>query len=166
MNAPYVPTPQVVVDEMLKQANLTQEDLVYDLGCGDGRILIAAAKQFGCRGIGFDLDLDLVARARENAREAGVEDLVTIEVRDIFTVDLKDASVVMLYLLPTVNTKLVPQLLELKPGTRIVSHDFGIQGYKPDHLITVPVEGAPDHLVHVWLRPLVETAMPTENKKP
>jgi len=162
-NAPYIPTPQAVVDEMLKQARVTQDDVVYDLGCGDGRIVITAAKEFGCRAVGYEIDPELVALARKQAREAGVEDLVTIEQQDIFTVDLRDASVVMLYLLPAMNEKLVPQLLKLKPGARIVCHDFAIQGYKPDRRTTLSLEDSGEHLIHVWERPLGETAAPEES---
>lgn len=165
-NAPYIPTPQLIVDEMLKQAKVTKDDVVYDLGCGDGRILITAAKEFGCRGVGFDIDPDLVALARKQVQEAGVEELVTIEQQDIFKIDLQEATVVTLYLLPAMNEKLVPQLLRLKPGARIVCHDFPIKGYKADHLTTVPKADGGVSVIHVWERPLSETADPTKAWRP
>ena len=121
----YVPTPPAVVDAMLKMANVTSTDVVYDLGCGDGRIPIAAAQKYGARGIGIDIDPLRVAEAIENAKLAGVTDKVTFLNQDLFTSDFKDATVVTLYLLPSLNEKLRPKLqAELKPGTRIVSHAF------------------------------------------
>lgn len=121
----YVPTPPAVVDAMLKIANVSSSDVVYDLGCGDGRIPIAAAQKYGARGIGIDIDPARIAEAKENAKAAGVADKVTFLEQDLFTSDFKDATVVTLYLLPTLNQKLMPKLkAELKPGTRIVSHAF------------------------------------------
>jgi cyclopropane fatty-acyl-phospholipid synthase-like methyltransferase len=121
----YVPTPPAVVDAMLKIANVSSSDVVYDLGCGDGRIPIAAAQKYGARGIGIDIDPARIAEAKENAKAAGVTDKVTFLEQDLFTSDFKDATVVTLYLLPTLNQKLMPKLkAELKPGTRIVSHAF------------------------------------------
>ncbi len=121
----YVPTPPAVVDAMLKMANVTSTDVVYDLGCGDGRIPIAAAQKYGARGVGIDIDPARIAEANENAKAAGVTDKVTFLNQDLFTSDLKDATVVTLYRLPSLNEKLMPKLkAELKPGTRIVSHAF------------------------------------------
>jgi cyclopropane fatty-acyl-phospholipid synthase-like methyltransferase len=121
----YVPTPQAVVDAMLKMANVTGRDVVYDLGCGDGRIPITAAQRFGAKGIGIDIDPVRIREANENAKAAGVTDKVTFLNQDLFTSDFKDATVVTLYLLPSLNEKLMPKLKkELKPGTRIVSHAF------------------------------------------
>jgi cyclopropane fatty-acyl-phospholipid synthase-like methyltransferase len=121
----YVPTPPAVVDAMLKLANVTSTDVVYDLGCGDGRIPIAAAQKYGARGVGIDIDPVRIAEANENAKAAGVTDKVRFLNQDLFTSDFKEATVVTLYLLPSLNEKLMPKLkAELKPGTRIVSHAF------------------------------------------
>jgi cyclopropane fatty-acyl-phospholipid synthase-like methyltransferase len=121
----YVPTPQAVVDAMLRMANVSGSDVVYDLGCGDGRIPITAAQRFGAKGIGIDIDPVRIREANENAKAAGVTDKVTFLNQDLFTSDFKDATVVTLYLLPSLNEKLMPKLKkELKPGTRIVSHAF------------------------------------------
>ena len=120
----YVPTPQVIVDAMLQMANVTSADVVYDLGCGDGRIPITAAEKYGARGIGIDIDPRRIAEANENAKAAGVTGKVTFLEQDLFTTDFSDATVVTLYLLPSLNQKLMPTLKKLRPGTRIVSHAF------------------------------------------
>ena len=121
----YVPTPQPVVDAMLKMANVGANDVVYDLGCGDGRIPITAAQRFGARGVGIDIDPVRIGEANENAKAAGVTARVTFLNQDLFTSDFSEATVVTLYLLPSLNEKLMPKLkAELKPGTRIVSHAF------------------------------------------
>jgi len=123
----YVPTPQVVVDAMLQLAGVKADDVVYDLGSGDGRIPITAAKQFGARGVGIEIDPDLVRRATENAAAAGVADRVRFINQNLFTADLSEASVVTLYLLQSINERLRPKLVrELKPGTRVVSHVFNM----------------------------------------
>src|SRR3984957_1065152 len=125
INPPYVRTPDHVVSAMLKLAGVKASDIVYDLGCGDGRIVIAAAKDYGAHGVGIDIDPERIQEARENARKAGVEALVKFEVNDLFASDIHNATVVALYLLPDVNLRLRPKLLKnLMPGTRIVSHDF------------------------------------------
>ena len=129
---PYVPTPQVTVDEMLRLANVGSQDFVIDLGSGDGRIVITAARKFGARGFGVDLDEELVAESGENARAAGVEDRVGFLRQDLFKTDLGQATVITMYLLPGVVRRLRPSLLELKPGTRIVSHDFDLDDWRPD----------------------------------
>jgi len=127
LDVPYVPTPQEVVDKMLEMAKVKQGDVVYDLGCGDGRIVITAAQRHGARGVGVDLDPERVAEARANARKAGVADRVTFRTQDLFKTDIREASVVTLYLLPEVNQRLKPKLQkDLKPGTRIVSHSFSM----------------------------------------
>ncbi|MFO7177361.1 MAG: methyltransferase domain-containing protein [Pseudomonadota bacterium] len=155
----YVPTPQKVVDRMLELAKVKQSDLVYDLGCGDGRIVVTAAKRFGARAVGFDIDPVRVAEARENVRKNGVEHLVTIEQKDIFTLDLSPADVVTLYLLPELNVKLVPQLEKLKPGARIVSHDFDMRGVTPVQRVRVmPDEGGREHDVFLWIAPINKEA--------
>ena len=133
INPPYVRTPPNVVSAMLKLAGVKASDIVYDLGCGDGRIVIAAAKDYGAHGVGIDIDPERIQEARENARKSGVEALVKFEVNDLFATDIRNATVVALYLLPDVNLRLRPKLLkELKPGTRIVSHDFHMGDWKPE----------------------------------
>jgi SAM-dependent methyltransferase len=133
LDVPYVPTPMVVVDAMLDLARVTRTDTLYDLGCGDGRIVVRAAARFGCRGVGVDLDPERVREANENARNAGVKELTRFEVGDVFEFDFSAASVVTMYLLPSVNLKLRPRLLaELKPGARIVSHDFDMGDWAPE----------------------------------
>jgi len=127
----YVPTPQPVVNKMLELAEIKKGDVVYDLGCGDGRIVVTAAKKYGVKAVGFDIDPERVKEARENVRTNKVEHLVTIKQADIFTLDLSEATVVTLYLLPELNVKLMPQLAKMKPGSRIVSHDFDMRGAKP-----------------------------------
>ncbi len=127
----YVPTPQPIVDRMLELARVQRDDLVYDLGCGDGRIVVTAAKRFGARAVGFDIDPERVSEARVNVKKNGVEHLVTIEEKDIFTLDLTPASVVTLYLLPNLNKRLLPQLERLAPGSRVVSHNYDIEGVVP-----------------------------------
>ncbi|HMC77753.1 MAG TPA: methyltransferase domain-containing protein [Vicinamibacterales bacterium] len=121
----YVPTPPRVVDAMLKLARVTDKDVVYDLGCGDGRIPIAAALQYGARGVGIDIDPKRIEEANENAKAAGVTGKVTFLTQDLFEADIHDATVVTLYLLPSLNERLMPKLKkELKPGTRVISHAF------------------------------------------
>jgi len=129
----YVPTPEEVVEAMLQLADVGPDDVVYDLGSGDGRIPIAAARRFGARGVGIELDPKLVAQATRNAQEAGVPDRVRFIEGDIFEADLSPATVVTLYLLTSINERLRPKLLkELRPGTRIVSHQFRMGDWNPD----------------------------------
>jgi cyclopropane fatty-acyl-phospholipid synthase-like methyltransferase len=130
----YLPTPPSVVDAMLRMAHVTDKDVVYDLGCGDGRIPIAAAVKYGARGVGIDIDPKRIEEANENAKAAGVTDKVTFITQDLFESDIRDATVVMLYLLPSLNERLMPKLKkELKPGTRIVSHAFSMgEAWPPD----------------------------------
>ena len=155
LNAPFVRTPAEVVDKMLELAAPGQDEVLYDLGCGDGRIAVRAAEKYGCRAVGFDIDPERVDEARENVRRQGVEDRVTIVEQDIFTVDLAAADVVMLYLLPRLNQKLIPQLKQLKPGARIVSHDFDLPGIVPDRVVPLTMsEGQPEHLLYLWRAPL------------
>jgi len=130
---PFVPSDDTIVAAMLRLADVRSDDVVYDLGCGDGRVVVAAAKTFGARGVGVDIDPERLEEARANAREAGVEHLVTFEEHELFSTDLRDATVVTMYLLPKVNLQLRPKLLaELKPGTRVVSHAFDMDDWKPD----------------------------------
>ena len=135
----YVPTPQPVVDAMLELADVKRTDVVYDLGSGDGRILIAAAKKYGARGVGIEIDPSLVKQARENAAAAGVSDRVRFVTGNLYTADLRDATVVTLYLLQSINERLRPKLVrELKPGARIVSHVFNMgPEWPPEKTITV-----------------------------
>ncbi|WNG47062.1 methyltransferase domain-containing protein [Archangium minus] len=129
---PFVPTHQDDVERMLELARVRPGDVVYDLGSGDGRIVITAVRKYGARGVGVDIDPERIAEANENARRAGVEDRVEFRQGDLFDADIGEASVVTLYLLPSVNERLKPKLLaELKPGTRIVSHDFDMGDWKP-----------------------------------
>ncbi|MGA0023986.1 MAG: SAM-dependent methyltransferase [Burkholderiales bacterium] len=131
-DVPFVPTPYVVIDEMLRLANVTAEDFVMDLGSGDGRVLITAAKKFGARGIGVDLDEQLVWQSEAAAGEAKVADRVRFLQQDLFKTDLKQATVITMYLLPGVMQRLQPVLLDLRPGTRLVSHDFTLGDWRPD----------------------------------
>ncbi|MCS6852382.1 MAG: methyltransferase domain-containing protein [Gemmataceae bacterium] len=151
----YVPTPQEVVEKMLELAEVTKNDVVYDLGCGDGRIVVTAAKKYGARAVGFDVDPERIKESLENVKKAGVENLVTIKKEDIFTQDLSGATVVTLYLLPELNVKLIPQLEKLKPGSRIVSHDFDMKGMKPKKVVkfTPPGEGQREHVLYLWIIP-------------
>ncbi len=131
-SVPYVPTPQEVVERMLEIAKVTANDYVIDLGSGDGRIVITAAKKHGARGFGVDLNPERIAEANTNARKAGVTDKVAFYQRDLFETDVSEATVITMYLLPRVNMELRPRLLDLKPGTRLVSHDFSMEDWKPD----------------------------------
>ena len=151
-DVPYVPTPQPVVDEMLRLANVSKSDVVYDLGCGDGRLVITAVKNFGARrGVGVDIDPQRIRESNENAQKAGVTDRVKFLEQDLFLTDLREASVVTLYLLPDVNLRLRPKLLrELKPGTRIVSHAFDMGDWKPEKTVTVEPGG---QTLYFWTVP-------------
>lgn len=132
-DVPYVPTTEKAVQEMLKLADVKKTDVVYDLGCGDGRIVIAAAKTYGAHGVGIDINPVRIQEARENAKKAGVENLVRFEENDLFEADFHEATVVTLFLLPNINLKLKPRLLEqLKPGTRVVSNTFDMGDWKPE----------------------------------
>jgi tRNA G37 N-methylase Trm5 len=129
----FVPTPQEVVDEMLRIADVKKGDVLYDLGSGDGRIPVTAAKKFGVRAVGIDIDPQRIAEANENARRNGVTDLVKFRNENLFKADFREATVVTLYLLPDLNEKLRPKLwAELKPGTRIVSHQFEMGSWQPE----------------------------------
>ncbi len=148
LDVPYVPTPDEVVDEMLRVANVTKDDVVYDLGSGDGRIVIAAALRYGARGVGIDIDPARIQEANENARAAGVAHLVRFIQGDIFEADLRQATVVTMYLLPEVNMRLRPKLLGLRPGTRIVSHNYDLGDWKPEKRLSVKT-----HSVYYWRVP-------------
>ena len=156
-DVPYVPTTDEAVPAMLKLASVKKDDVVYDLGCGDGRIVIAAAKDFGARGVGIDINPVRIAEAKENAKKAGVENLVRFEENDLFQADIHGASVVTIFLLPDINLKLRPKLLkELKPGTRLVSNTFDMGDWKADNEATVGPEDQESFLSHklfLWIIP-------------
>lgn len=152
-DVPFVPTPQNVVDEMLQLAEVKGDDVLYDLGSGDGRIVITAAQKYGTRGTGFDIDPKLVQQSQENAKKAGVSDQVQFVQQDLFTTDLSKATVVTLYLLPDVNLRLRPKLLsELKPGTRIVSHNYDMGEWKPERVVQVESPTG-QHTLYTWVVP-------------
>ena len=145
----FVPTPQEVVDAMLKLADVHKGDVVYDLGCGDGRIVATAAKRYGVRGVGIDINPERIAEAKETIRQAGVGNLVTLRNEDLFEADIREASVVTLYLLTSLNLKLRPKLWsDLKPGTRIVSQTFDMGDWKPEKTETVA-----GHTIYLWTVP-------------
>lgn len=153
----YLSTPPMVVDKMLEMAQVKKQDLVYDLGCGDGRIVIAAAKKYGCKAVGFEIEEEIVKQARENVKKNNLEHLARIEQKDIFKVDLSPADVITLYLTDKMNVQLIPQLQKLKDGARIVSHDFDMKGVIPDKAINFTSK-EPDlvnhHLIYLWTTPL------------
>ncbi len=151
----YVGTPYDIVSRMIKLAGVKPGDVVYDLGCGDGRMIVLAAKKYGCRGIGFDIDPERVSAALNNVRANGVGGLVQIVERDLFTVDLSEANVLLLYLLPEINKKLVPQFEKLKPGSRIVTHDYDIEGVESDDSVRVTSsEDNAEHTLFLYTSPL------------
>jgi ribosomal protein L11 methylase PrmA len=151
----YVGTPYDLVSKMLQMAKVKKEDLVYDLGCGDGRMLVLAAKKYGCRAVGYDIDPERVRAARENVARNNVENLVKIELADMFTLDLSKADVFPLYLLPEMNRKLLPQFDKLKPGSRIVCHDYDLEGIITDTTIDfVSNEDNAHHTVSLYTTPL------------
>jgi cyclopropane fatty-acyl-phospholipid synthase-like methyltransferase len=151
----YVPTPQVIVDALLKMANVTSADVVYDLGSGDGRIPVTAARVYGARAVGIDIDPQRIREANENARVAGVTDRVQFITGDLFTADIGEATVVTLYLTPSLNTRLLPKLnKELKPGTRVVSHRFEMRNalgmeYPPAQKLLVDGNN-----IYLWTTPI------------
>ena len=154
---PFVPTPFEVVDRMLELAEVKKDDVVYDLGCGDGRIVIRAAKKFGARGVGIEMDTTLIETARKTAQEEGVSHLVEFRSEDALKADISAATVVTLYMLPWFNEAMKPSFRKhLKPGSRIVAHDFGIEGWTPDKTEKLPeIEHGPggfkhQHTLFVW----------------
>jgi hypothetical protein len=152
LDVPYVPTPDAVVKAMLEMAEVKGSDVLYDLGSGDGRIPITAAQKFGTRGVGIDIDPKRILEANANAKEAKVTDKVRFIEGDIFKSDFSEATVVTLYLLPDINLKLKPTILAMKPGTRVVSHNYDMGEWAPEKSKTVVVGGT-DHYVYFWRVP-------------
>ena len=151
----YVGTPHDVVSKMLKMAQVKKDDMVYDLGCGDARIPILAAQKYGSRGVGYDIDPDKVRLSRKNVAKNKVEDLVEIFQADIFTLDLRKADVIPMYLLPEMNVKLLPQLEKMKPGSRIVCHNYDLEGIVPDETVTmISNEDNASHTLYLYTLPL------------
>lgn len=149
INSPYVATPAPVVDAMLQLAHAKKSDVVYDLGCGDGRIIIEAAKRFGAHGVGIDNNPVRIQEAQENAKRAGVGNLVQFRLGDLYNTDVKSATIVALYLLPDVNIRLQPKLrAQLRPGARIVSHNFGMGKWKPKKRRVIDGEQ-----IYLWVIP-------------
>ena len=146
----FVATPSEVVEEMLKLAGVKKNDVVYDLGCGDGRIVILAAKKYGARGVGIDIDPDRIQESKANAEKEGVADRVKFREEDLFESDIKEATVVTLFLLNSLNQRLKPKLLrELKPGTRVVSHNFDMGGWEPEKTVQFPGGDT----IYLWVIP-------------
>jgi SAM-dependent methyltransferase len=162
-DVPFVPTTERAVEAMLELAKITRNDVVYDLGCGDGRIVITAAKKYGARGVGIDINPERIAEARANAKREGVEHLVKFIEQDLFEADIREASVVTLFLLSSVNLKLRPKLLaELKPGTRVVSNTFDMGDWKPDKEFSLDDNGEDSYLSHkffLWIIPREKPAL-------
>jgi ribosomal protein L11 methylase PrmA len=153
----FVPTPHDIVEKMLEMAKVQKDDVIYDLGCGDGRIVVQAAKKRGCRGVGYEIVPELAQKARDNAKENGVSKLVTIREEDLFEADMSEATVLPIYLLPNMLTKLKPKLSKLKPGTRIISHDYRIEGVVADKVETVTSkETGAEHILILYTLPLKE----------
>ena len=151
----FIPTPHDVVVQMLELAGVREDDLLYDLGCGDGRILVTAVKMFGCHGVGFDIDPRRVKQSRHNLKKNLVEERARVEEKDLFQVDLRPASVITVYLSPKFNARLIPQLNTLRPGSRIVSHQFDMEGIRPER--EVHYRSKADgriHTLYLWTTPL------------
>jgi ubiquinone/menaquinone biosynthesis C-methylase UbiE len=153
----FVPTPPSAVERMVEMAEIRPGDLVYDLGCGDGRIVIAAAKQQKIKAVGVDIDPERVAESRENVRTAGLESLVEIRQADVFDLDLSEADVVFLYLTPRLNARLMPQLRKLKPGARIISYEFDMGNAKPVELVREKFDQYGEQKIYKWVVPWEET---------
>jgi SAM-dependent methyltransferase len=149
----FVPTPQEAVDKMLEMAEVKKTDLVYDLGCGDGRIVVTAAKRYGVRAIGVDIDPERIKESRANVRRNKLGKRVRILHADIFDLDFSNADVVTLYLLPSLNVKLMPKLARLRPGTRIVSFDFDMAGAKPAEVYEGETRDGRMYTIYKWVVP-------------
>ena len=153
LDVPYVPTHQSIVNEMLKMAAVKGDDVLYDLGSGDGRIPITAAQRFGTRGVGIDLNPVRIQEANENAKKAGVTDKVKFIEGDIFKENFSEATVLTLYLLPTVNLKLRPTILQMKPGTRVVSHNYHMDDWEPEQTKEMKTPDGETHYIYFWRVP-------------
>ncbi len=154
----FVPTPMAAVGRMIEMAEIKPGDVVFDLGCGDGRIVVAAAKLHGVKAVGVDISAERVAESRERARAAGVEDLVEIRQADIFDLDLDRADVVFLYLAPRLNERLMPQLRRLKPGARIISYEFDMGAAKAVEVVRERFEQFGEQKIYKWIVPWEESA--------
>lgn len=152
-DVPYVPTHEMIVDAMLEMAEVSGDDILYDLGSGDGRIPITAAKRFGTRGVGVDINPVRIQEANENAEKAKVTDKVEFIEGDLFEMDLNEATVITLYLLPSVNMKLRPKILQLKPGTRVVSHNYNMGDWEPERTKKIRTPDGYEHYVYFWRVP-------------
>jgi tRNA A58 N-methylase Trm61 len=151
----YVGTPYDLVSKMLQMAKVRKDDVVYDLGCGDARMLVLTAQKYGSRGVGYDIDPERVQESRDNVARNHVEKLVKIIQADIFTVDLSKADVIPLYLLPDMNRKLLPQFAKMKPGSRIVCHDYDLEGIEADKTVhIISNEDNADHTLYLYTTPL------------
>ena len=152
--APYVPTPMNVVEKMLEIAEVDKDDIIYDIGCGDGRIVITAAKLFGARGVGIDIDLQRIKESKAGAKQAGVEDLVEFYQKDATKMDISSATVVTMYLLPESNALMIPQLEKLKPGSLVVTHNYHIPGWEDKELESIDVQDitGSDHSIFLYKR--------------
>ncbi len=173
INAPYIQTPDPVVEKMVDLARLEQQDVVYDLGCGDGRIVIAAVRRAGCRGVGIDIDPERIEEARENAGRQGVAERVEFRRQDVFEVDLSEADAALIYLNGWMVDKLQPQLERMPAGARIVSHDFWLEQVRPDAVVEVTIErvGMERHSLYVYTTPLrrdpaMERGRPPQPREP
>lgn len=153
LDVPYVPTPEIVVDKMLQLAEVNGEDIIYDLGSGDGRIPIAAAQRFGTKGVGIDLNPERVREATANALSAQVTDKVEFIEGNIFNIDFSEATVLFLYLFPEVNMKLRPRILEMKPGTRVISHNYDMGDWKPEQTTKIKAPSGMEHTLYLWRVP-------------
>ena len=163
----YVGTPYDVVSEMLRMAQVDKDDLVVDLGCGDARMLVLAAQKYGSRGIGYEIDPDMVRASRRNVEKNNVADLVRIIQADIFTVDISEADVLPIYLLPEMNLQLVPQLETLKPGSRLVFHNYDLEGFVPDRRVEI-ISNEDNSTHRLWLHTIplkrAQERMPVEDE--
>jgi SAM-dependent methyltransferase len=157
-DAVFVPTPQDVVERMLKLAGVEKQDVVYDLGSGDGRIVIAAAKTYGVQAVGVEIDPELIKLSQQRVQESQLADLVTIRHEDMFQVDLSQADIVAVFLYPRLLERLRPQFAKMKPGSRIVSHQFLMPDVEPDKVITLEsTETGDRHTLYLWTTPLKES---------
>ncbi|MCU0961977.1 MAG: methyltransferase domain-containing protein [Pirellulaceae bacterium] len=166
LNAPFITSPDLVVEKMVELACPTPSDLVYDLGCGDGRIVITAALKTGCRGVGFDIDPQRVAEARANVQLHEVADRVQIVEQDVFSVDLSRADVAMMYLLPWMMNKLLPQFAQMKPGCRIVSYEFWIDEIMPENIVETPAADGHIQRIYLYTTPLTKSPALEPGKPP